>query len=52
VAGHAVSRSGRLSVLFANQLHRQAGFNGGHDLRQKPYRLLRVKIDAAPAPTH
>ncbi|MCD5974607.1 major royal jelly family protein [Pseudomonas quasicaspiana] len=35
----------------ANQLHRQAGFQGGKDLRQKPYSLLRVKINAAPAPT-
>lgn len=35
----------------ANQLHRQAGFHDGKDLRQKPYSLLRVKINAAPAPT-
>lgn len=35
----------------ANQLQRQAGFNDGKDLREKPYSLLRVKIDAAPAPT-
>ncbi len=35
----------------ANQLHRQAGFQEGKDLRQKPYSLLRVKINAAPAPT-
>jgi sugar lactone lactonase YvrE len=38
--------------FIANQLHRQAGFNDGKDLRKKPYRLLRVKIGAAPAPTH
>lgn len=37
--------------FIANQLHRQAGFHDGNDLRQKPYSLLRVKIDAAPAPT-
>nr|WP_314538939.1 L-dopachrome tautomerase-related protein [uncultured Massilia sp.] len=37
--------------FIANQLHRQAGFNGGKDLRQQPYRLLRVKIGAKPAPT-
>ncbi|RJX83372.1 L-dopachrome tautomerase-related protein [Pseudomonas sp. LS-2] len=36
----------------ANQLQRQAGFHDGKDLRVKPYSLLRVKIDAAPAPTH
>lgn len=35
----------------ANQLNRQAGFNNGKDLRQQPYRLLRVKIGTAPAPT-
>jgi sugar lactone lactonase YvrE len=35
----------------ANQLHRQAGFNGGKDMRIKPYSLFRIKIDAAPAPT-
>jgi len=36
----------------ANQLHRSPGFNDGHDLRAKPYSLMRVKIDASPAPTH
>ena len=35
----------------ANQLHRQADYNGGRDLRKKPYSLIRVRIDAAPAPT-
>ncbi len=38
--------------FMANQLHRQAIFHAGKDLRQKPYSLLRVKIDAAPAPTY
>lgn len=32
----------------ANQLHRQAGYNNGSDLRQKPYSLFRVKIDGTP----
>ncbi|WP_176053134.1 L-dopachrome tautomerase-related protein [Paraburkholderia caribensis] len=32
----------------ANQLHRQALFNDGKDLRQKPYTLFRIKVDAAP----
>ncbi|XGW00128.1 MAG: L-dopachrome tautomerase-related protein [Leptolyngbya sp. BL-A-14] len=32
----------------ANQLHRQARFRNGKDLRQKPYSLFRVKIDAQP----
>jgi sugar lactone lactonase YvrE len=40
----SVGPDGYLYVI-ANQLHRQAGFNGGKDLRVKPYRLLRVKID-------
>jgi sugar lactone lactonase YvrE len=47
----SVGPDGYLYVI-ANQLHRQAAFNAGRDLRVKPYRLLRVKIDAAPAPTH
>ncbi|ELY5813915.1 gluconolaconase [Cronobacter turicensis] len=34
-----------------NQLNRQPGFHGGNDLRQKPYALLRVRINASPAPT-
>lgn len=38
--------------FIVNQLQRQAGFHDGKDLRDKPYSLLRVKIDAAPAPTH
>ncbi|WP_449466793.1 L-dopachrome tautomerase-related protein [Stenotrophomonas humi] len=38
--------------FIANQLQRQAGFHAGKDQREKPYSLLRVKIDAAPAPTH
>lgn len=32
----------------ANQLHRQAGFHDGKDLRTKPYMLYRVRIDAGP----
>jgi len=46
----SIGPNGYLYVM-ANQLHRQAGFNGGKDLRRQPYRLLRVKIGAAPAPT-
>lgn len=37
--------------FIANQLHRQAAFRAGQDQRQKPYSLMRLKIDAAPAPT-
>jgi len=32
----------------ANQLQRQKDYNEGKDLREKPYRLMRVKIDAQP----
>ncbi|MDB5092931.1 MAG: hypothetical protein JWO85_1032 [Candidatus Eremiobacteraeota bacterium] len=32
----------------ANQLHRQAQFHEGRDLREKPYVLFRVKIDVGP----
>jgi sugar lactone lactonase YvrE len=32
----------------ANQLHRQAQFHEGKDLREKPYMLFRVRIDAKP----
>ena len=32
----------------ANQLHRQPQFNEGQDLREKPYMLFRIKIDAGP----
>jgi sugar lactone lactonase YvrE len=34
--------------VTANQLHRQARFNKGRDLRRKPYTLFRVRIDAQP----
>lgn len=32
----------------ANQLHRQASYNWGRDLRQKPYSLFRVKVNGTP----
>lgn len=32
----------------ANQLHRQARYHNGKDLRQKPYSLFRVRIDTKP----
>ncbi|MCT2584621.1 major royal jelly family protein [Actinophytocola gossypii] len=34
--------------VTANQLHRQATYQGGRDLRDKPYHLFRVPIDAGP----
>ena len=35
----------------ANQLNRQADYNYGKDLREKPYSLFRIKINELPAPT-
>lgn len=37
--------------LIVNQLHRQARFHYGRDLREKPYGLLRIKINELPAPS-
>ena len=34
--------------VTANQLHRQPSLHGGDDLRQKPYSLFRIKVDASP----
>ncbi|XVS67686.1 L-dopachrome tautomerase-related protein [Actinosynnema sp. CA-299493] len=34
--------------VTANQLHRQAKYQGGEDRRRKPYHLFRVPIDAGP----
>jgi hypothetical protein len=34
--------------ITANQLHRQPPYNGGEDLRRKPYTLFRVRIDEGP----
>ncbi|MEV2236793.1 L-dopachrome tautomerase-related protein [Micromonospora sp. NPDC049891] len=43
----SVAVDGHLYVT-ANQLHRQAGFQQGRDLRRKPYALFRTRIDAGP----
>ncbi|RED63296.1 L-dopachrome tautomerase-related protein [Cohnella lupini] len=40
----------RYLYFIVNQLHRQANYHYGIDLRQKPYSLLRLKIDELPAP--
>ncbi|MCM3587763.1 major royal jelly family protein [Mesobacillus maritimus] len=37
--------------VIVNQLHRQARFHYGKDLREKPYSLLRMKIGELPAPS-
>ena len=34
--------------VTANQLHRQARFHNGLDMRRKPYTLFRIKVDARP----
>ena len=43
----ALANDGYLYVT-ANQLHRQARFNKGKDLRVRPYTLFRILIDAQP----
>lgn len=43
----SVAADGHLYVT-ANQLHRQADYQGGQDLRKKPYALFRIPIDAGP----
>jgi sugar lactone lactonase YvrE len=34
--------------VTANQLHRQARYHRGRDLRRKPYTLFRIRIDSQP----
>lgn len=46
----SIGPDGYLYVIV-NQLHRQPRFHYGKDLRQKPYSLLRIKVDEFPAPT-
>ena len=43
----SVAKDGYLYVT-ANQLHRQARYQKGQDLRRKPYTLFRIRIDASP----
>jgi sugar lactone lactonase YvrE len=43
----SVATDGYLYVT-ANQLHRQARYQGGEDLRRPPYVLFRTRIDAGP----
>lgn len=43
----SVATDGYLYVT-ANQLHRQADYQGGEDLRVYPYSLFRFRIDAGP----
>lgn len=43
----ALGHDGFLYII-ANQLHRQATYQGGQDHREKPYALFRVKVDADP----
>jgi sugar lactone lactonase YvrE len=34
--------------VTANQLHRQARYHGGRDLRRKPYALFRIHLGSQP----
>lgn len=43
----SVATDGYLYVT-SNELHKQAKYHGGKDMRRKPYALFRVKIDAQP----
>jgi sugar lactone lactonase YvrE len=43
----SIAADGHLYVT-ANQLHRQAKYQGGKDLRRKPYSLFRLRLDAGP----
>jgi sugar lactone lactonase YvrE len=43
----SLATNGYLYVT-SNQLHRQARFHNGHDLRRKPYTLFRIRVDAKP----
>ena len=43
----SVANDGYLYVT-SNQLNRQKDYHNGHDLRVKPYLLMRIKIDAGP----
>ena len=43
----SVAADGHLYVT-ANQLHRQARYQSGEDLRRKPYTLFRVDLGARP----
>lgn len=43
----SIAADGYLYVT-ANQLHRQARYHRGKDLRRKPYSLFRIKLDATP----
>ncbi|OZV83887.1 gluconolaconase [Micromonospora echinospora] len=43
----SVAADGHLYVT-ANQLHRQARYQGGEDRRRRPYALFRIPVDAGP----
>ena len=43
----SLAHDGYLYVT-ANQLHRQARFQAGKDLRKKPYALFRIRVEARP----
>ncbi len=43
----SLATDGHLYVT-ANQLHRQGRYHGGEDLRERPYSLFRLRVDATP----
>jgi sugar lactone lactonase YvrE len=43
----SVATDGHLYVT-ANQLHRQARYHRGKDLREKPYSLIHIKLETRP----
>ena len=47
----SIATDGYLYVT-ANQLHRQAKYQEGKDLRRKPYTLFRIRINAQPVLLH
>jgi sugar lactone lactonase YvrE len=47
-----MSVAGGYLYVTANQLHRQADYQGGEDKRRYPYSLFRIPIDAGPVLLH
>jgi hypothetical protein len=52
VRRHAVGRRRRPHLLHVNQVHRQPLLQGGNDLRERPYALMRTPIEGAPVRLH
>ena len=51
ILGHGLCSTSILAgrtVTICGPLHRQGGYHGGKDLRERPYCLFRVRVDARP----